>query len=82
MELWRSTYCKFPDDGLVKPIHVGAFIVYFNVNFNILQEIGCALVGLIKDWITAGALRSRVRVQLGLSLYPFYLRLLSSSNTV
>jgi hypothetical protein len=27
--------------------------VYFNVNFNILNQIGCALVGLIKDWITS-----------------------------
>jgi hypothetical protein len=48
----QSTDCKLPDDGLVKPKHVGAFIVYFNVNFNILKQIGCALVGLIKDWIT------------------------------
>ena len=39
---------KLPDDGLVKPKHVGAFIVYFNINFNILKQIGCALVGLIK----------------------------------
>jgi len=48
-----STDCKLPDVGLVKPKHVGAFIVYFNVNFNILKQIGCALVGLIKDWITS-----------------------------
>jgi hypothetical protein len=55
----RHQYCNFsvaqtassPDDGLVKPKHVGAFIVYFNVNFNILEQINCALVGLIKDWI-------------------------------
>ena len=45
--------CKLPDDGLVKPKHVGAFIVYFNVNFNILKQINCALVGLIMDWITS-----------------------------
>jgi hypothetical protein len=45
--------CKLPDDGLVKPKHVGAFIAYFNVNFNILKQINCALVGLIKDWITS-----------------------------
>ena len=44
------TDCKLPDDGLVKPKHVGAFIVYINVKFNILKQIGCALVGLIKDW--------------------------------
>ena len=42
-----------PDDVLVKPKHVGAFTVYFNVNFNILKQINCALVGLIKDWITS-----------------------------
>jgi len=36
---------------LVKPKHVGAFVVYFNVNFSILKQIGCALVGRIEDWI-------------------------------
>jgi len=41
-----------PDDGLVKPKHVGAFIVYFNGNVYILKQINCALFGLIKDWIT------------------------------
>jgi hypothetical protein len=40
-----------PDDGLVKPKHVGAFIVNLNGKFNILKEINCALVGLMKDWI-------------------------------
>jgi len=49
----RSADCKLPDDGLVKPKHVGAFIVYFNVNINILKQIVCALVELIKDWITS-----------------------------
>jgi hypothetical protein len=38
-----------PDDGLVKLKHVGAFIIYINVNFNILSQINCALFGLIKD---------------------------------
>jgi hypothetical protein len=38
-----------PDDGLVKPKHVAAFVV----NFNILKQINCALAGLIKDWITS-----------------------------
>jgi hypothetical protein len=37
---------------LVKPKHVVALIVYFNVNFNILKQIYCALVGLIKGWVT------------------------------
>ena len=40
-----------PDDGLVKPKHVGALTVYFKLNFNILKQINFALVGLIKDWI-------------------------------
>ena len=53
----NSPLCKLPDDGLVKPKHVGAFIIYFNVNFNILKQINCALVGLIKDWITQAHLR-------------------------
>jgi hypothetical protein len=30
---------------------VGAYIVYFNINFNILKQINFALIGLIKDWI-------------------------------
>jgi hypothetical protein len=35
-------------------VHVGAFVIYFNVkNFNVLKQIYCALVGLIKDWITS-----------------------------
>jgi hypothetical protein len=34
-----------------KPKHVGAFIVLFNVNFNILKEFKCALVGQIKKLI-------------------------------
>jgi hypothetical protein len=38
-----------PEDGVVKPKHVGAFIVIFNVNFNILKRFKCALVGQIKD---------------------------------
>jgi len=43
--------CRLPDDGFVKPKHVGAFIVIFNVNFNILKQFKCALVGQIKDLI-------------------------------
>jgi hypothetical protein len=34
---------------LVKLKHVGAIIVNFNVNFNILKQFNCALVGRIKD---------------------------------
>jgi len=43
----------WPHINPVKPKHVGAFIVYFNVKFNILKQINCALVGLIKYWITS-----------------------------
>ena len=49
MPLQRSTHRKLPDDGLVKPKHVGAFIVNLNVNFNILKQFNYALVGRIKD---------------------------------
>ena len=31
--------CRLPDDGLVKPKHVGAFIVNLNVNFKILKQL-------------------------------------------
>jgi len=37
---------------LVKPKHVGPFIVNLNVNFNILKQLNYALVGQIKDLIT------------------------------
>jgi len=29
--------------------HVGTFILYFNVNFNVLKQNYCALVGVIKE---------------------------------
>jgi len=45
-----NTDCKLPNDGLIKPKYVGAFVIYFNVNFNVLKQIYCALVGVIKDW--------------------------------
>ena len=35
------------------PKHVGAFVVYFNVNFSVLKQIYRELVGVIKDWITS-----------------------------
>jgi hypothetical protein len=44
---------KLSDDGFVKPKHVGAFTVNFNVNFNKLKQFTCALVGQIKDLITS-----------------------------
>jgi len=34
-----------------KSKHVGTFVIYFNVNFNVVKQIYCALVGVIKDWI-------------------------------
>jgi hypothetical protein len=49
----------FPDDSLVKQKHVGAVIVNLNVNFNILKQLNCTLVGRIQDLIT-----SRCTVQL------------------
>jgi len=27
-------------------------LIYFNVNFNILKQINCALIGVIKDYIS------------------------------
>jgi hypothetical protein len=53
---WHQ-YCNFSEAQIasslmmvyLKPKHVGAFVLYFNVNFNILKQIGCALVRLIKD---------------------------------
>jgi hypothetical protein len=44
---------RLPDDGFVKPKHVGAFIVIFNVNFNISKQFKCALIGQRKDLITS-----------------------------
>jgi hypothetical protein len=55
--LKRSTHQRLPDDGFVKPKHVGAFIVIFNVNFNILKQFKSALVGLIKYLIANTFLR-------------------------
>jgi hypothetical protein len=34
---------------------MGAFIIYFNVNFNVLKQNYCTLVGIIKDWISQNA---------------------------
>ena len=36
---------------MVKTKNIGAFIVNLNVNFNILKQFNCALVGQIKDLI-------------------------------
>jgi hypothetical protein len=44
-----------PGDGLGIPKHVGEFIVNFNVNFNILKQFNCALVGRIRDLITSSS---------------------------
>jgi len=44
---------RLPDDGLVKPKHVAAFIVNLNVGFNILKQFNCAFVGQIKNLITS-----------------------------
>jgi hypothetical protein len=51
-----STDCKHPNDGLIKTETCGGvFFIYFNVNFNVLKHIYCALVGVIKDWISQNA---------------------------
>jgi len=34
-----------------KPKHVETFVIYFNVNFNVLKQTYYALVGVIKDYI-------------------------------
>jgi hypothetical protein len=34
---------------------MGTFVIYFNVNFNVLKQIYCALVGIIKVWINQNA---------------------------
>ena len=55
----RRQYCNLSEaqnvgslmNGLVKPKHVRAFIVNLHVNFNILTQFNCALVGRIKDLI-------------------------------
>jgi hypothetical protein len=43
--------CRLPGNGMVKQKHVGTFTVNLNVNFNILKQFNCALVGQIKDLI-------------------------------
>jgi hypothetical protein len=35
---------------LPNPKHVGAFVIYFNVNLNVLKQIFCALVAGLEDW--------------------------------
>jgi len=70
----EAAHWKLPDDCLVKPKHVAAFIVHFNVNSNILKQICCALVGVIKDGISQLYFGKEVymfRTDL-LSLYAFF----------
>ena len=38
-----------------KPKQVGTIVIYFNVKFNVLKQNDCALVGVIKDWISQNA---------------------------
>ena len=51
-----------------KPKHVGAFVVYFNVNLNVLKQFYCVLVGLIKDWILRNVLDSLSTVYLTVTM--------------
>jgi hypothetical protein len=48
---FNQTIIRDPGDGLVKPKHVRTFIANLNVDFNILKQFNCALVGQIKDLI-------------------------------
>jgi hypothetical protein len=66
----RSTHRGLPDDGLVKPKHVGAFIVTFNVNFNILKQFNplnaelnpiCHLLALLGAHLIFHVSRIRVK---------------------
>jgi hypothetical protein len=50
---------------------INAFIVYFDVNFNILKQIGCALVGLIKDWIPSDIFTYKQQYTLPSGQQPF-----------
>jgi len=47
--------------------------VYFNVNFNILKQIGCALVGLIKDRLFSSNLVTCAVIKAKLDLLMQYL---------
>jgi hypothetical protein len=44
-----------PDDGLLKTETCRSICYIFSVNFNVLKQIYCALVGVIKDWISQNA---------------------------
>jgi len=39
-----------------EPKHVGAIVIYFNVNFNVLKQNYCALVLTIKEGISDSTL--------------------------
>jgi len=49
IEAQQAKLCTIYKNTKVK----GAFIVNLNVNFNILKQFNCALVGQIKDLIVA-----------------------------
>jgi hypothetical protein len=39
-----------------EPKHLGAIVIYFIVNFNVLKKNYYALVGGMKEWISASTL--------------------------
>jgi len=38
-----------------EPKNVQSIVIHFNVNFIVLQQICCALFGVIKDWMSQNA---------------------------
>jgi hypothetical protein len=59
----------------LKPKHVGAFIVIFSINFNILKKFKCALFGQIKDLINFTLFISSLKEQI-------FLPILSQMNLI
>jgi len=55
---------------LSKPKHVAEFVIYFIVNFNVLKQINCALVGVTKDWKNSHASPLRLFQYILLHLFP------------
>jgi len=42
-----------------KQKNVRIIVIYFNVNFNVLKQNYCAMVGVIKDWMSQNARYNR-----------------------
>jgi hypothetical protein len=50
-----SAGCEPANSGNKGQHDVGAIVIYFHVNCNVLKQINCALFGVIKDWISQNA---------------------------